>query len=105
MAGMSFRTRPTLGSESAGAATLMGGIAALRPPAVRPATGRLQRVRAFMRVTRRADGPTCGRSVGTGGAVWLTPHDSRSEPVTLWSDAGGPGSLTEDRQKPKVQLQ
>jgi hypothetical protein len=87
------------------AATLLGGEAATRPPAVRSAVGRLQRVRAFMRVTRRATGPTYGRWVWTGGAVWLTPHGSRREPVTLLFDAGGPGPLTEDRQKPKVQLQ
>jgi hypothetical protein len=87
--------------DGARVATLMGGEAATRPLAVRSAGGRLQRVRAFMRVTRRATGPTYGRWVWTGGAMWLTPHGSRREPVTLLFDAGGPGLLTEDRQKPR----
>jgi hypothetical protein len=87
--------------DGARVATLMGGEAATRPLAVRSAGGRLQRVRAFMRVTRRATGPTYGRWVWTGRAMWLTPHGSRREPVTLLFDAGGPGLLTEDRQKPR----
>jgi hypothetical protein len=83
------------------AATLMGGQAATRPLGIRSAVGRLQRVRACMRVTRRATGPTYGRWVWMGGAMWLTTHGSRREPVTLLFDAGGPGPLTEDRQKPR----
>jgi DNA-binding Xre family transcriptional regulator len=97
---MSFRTEADTGiGDGARAATLMGGKAATRP--VRSAIGRLQRVRAFMRVTRRAIGSTCGRREWTGGAVWLNPYGSRREPVTLLFDAGGPGPLTEDRQKPR----
>jgi hypothetical protein len=102
---MSFRTEADAWiGDGARAATLIGGKAATRPPAVRYATGRLQRVRAFMCATRRATGSACGRSVWTGGAGRLTPHGSRSAPVTLWSDAGGPDPLTEDRQKPSRQL-
>jgi hypothetical protein len=103
--GMSFRTEAGTGiRDGARAATLMGGKAATRPLAVRSATGRLQRVRAFMRVTRRAARSTCGRNVSTSGVVWLTPYGSRREPVTPLSDAGGPGPLTEDRQKTETRL-
>jgi hypothetical protein len=103
--GMASPTETDTGIEDgARAATLMRGEAATQPLAVRSAVGRLQRVRAFMRVTRRATGPTCGRWVRTGGAVWLTPHGSRREPVTLLFDAGGPGPLTEDRQKTETRL-
>jgi len=58
--------------DRAPAAALVGGKAATRRLTVRSATGRLQRVRAAMRVTRRATGSTYGRRVGTGGAMWLT---------------------------------
>jgi hypothetical protein len=103
--GMSFRTGPGTGIEdSARVPMLMGGEAATRPLAVRSAKGRLQRVRAFMRVTRSATGSTCGRRAWTGGAVWLTPHGSRREPVTRLFDAGGPDPLTEDRQKTETRL-
>ena len=105
VADMSFGTGLTQGiGVSARAATLMGGKAATRPLAVRSAIARLQRVRAFMRVTQRATGSMCGRRAWTGGAVWLTPHGSRHEPVTLLFDAGGPGPLTEDRQKPRRRM-
>jgi hypothetical protein len=101
MAGMSFQKGAETGQgDGARAAALVGGEAATRPPAVRSATSRLQRVRAFMRVTQRATGSTCGGRVWTACAVRLTPHGSRREPVTLLFDAGGPGPLTEDRQKP-----
>jgi hypothetical protein len=87
--------------DGARAVTLIGGEDATRPSAVRSAIGRLQRVRAFMRVTRRATRSTCGRSVWMGGSAWLTPHGSRRESVTLRSDTGGPDPLTEDRQEPR----
>ncbi len=90
--------------DSERAATLTGGKVATRPLAVRSAAGRLQRVRAFMRVTQRATGPICGRRALTGGAARLTPHSSRRKPVTLLFDAGGPGPLTEDRQKTELRL-
>ena len=83
------------------AGTPAGEDAATWTPSVRCAAGCLPRVRAFMRVTRRATRSTCVRSVWTGGAVWVTPHGRRHEPATLGSDAGGPGPLTEDRQKPR----
>jgi hypothetical protein len=86
--------------DGARAATPTGGEAATRLPVGRYATGGRQRVRAFMRVTRSAMGSTCCRSVEAGGSARLTPHGGRRRPVGLWSDAGGPGPLTEDRQKP-----
>ncbi len=102
---MTCATEADIGiGDGARAATLMGGEAAPRLPVVRSAPGGLQRVRAFMRVTQRATGSTCGRSVWTVGAVRLTPHGSRREPVTLLFDAGGPGPLTEDRQKTEMRL-
>lgn len=100
--GMRIRTVPGTGiGDSARAAMLIGGEAATRPLAMRSAAGRPQRVRAFMRVALRVARSTTGRSVWTGGAVWLTPHGSRREPVTLLFNAGGPSLLTEDRQKPE----
>jgi hypothetical protein len=100
--GMTLPTGTDIGiANGARAATLTGGEAATRPPAVRSAIGWLQRVRALMRVTRRASGSTCGRSVWTGEAEWLTPNGSRRERVMPLCGAGGPGPLTEDRQKPR----
>jgi hypothetical protein len=81
-------------------ATPTGG-EATRPPVERYVTGRLLRVRAFMRVTRRAKGSTCCQSVGSGRSPRLTRHGGRRESVALWSEAGGPSPLTEDRQKPR----
>jgi hypothetical protein len=81
------------------AATSRGGEVATRPPVVRYAAGNLQRVRAFMRVTRSANGSTCCRSVKAGGSASRPPNGGRRERVALWSDAGGPGPLTEDRKK------
>jgi hypothetical protein len=82
------------------AATRTGGEAATRPLDLRSATVRLQRVRAFMRVTRRAKGSACCPGAGAGGSASLTPPARRCEPVALLSDAGGPSPLTGDRQKP-----
>lgn len=79
--------------------------AATQPPIGRYVAGQLLRVRAFMRVTRRAKRSACSRSVGAGGSSRLTRHGGSWEPVALLSGAGGPSPLTEDRQKPKVQLQ
>src|SRR5712692_6629876 len=90
--------------DGARAATPTGGKGATRPPVVRYATGRLHRVRACMRVTRRAKGSTCYGSVEAGGSAWPTPHGGRREPVGPCSDAGGPGPLTEDRQKTETRL-
>ncbi len=102
---MSFRPEADTGiGDGARAATLMGGEAATPPLAMGSALVGLQRVRAFMRATRRAAGSTIGRSLLTGGTVWLTPHGSRREPATPLSDAGGPGPLTEDRQKTETRL-
>jgi hypothetical protein len=78
-----------------------GGNAARGTPAVRCATGFLQRVRAFMRVTRSANGSLDCRRVKAGCSPWRTPHQGRRGSVRLSSDAGGPGPLTEDRQKPR----
>jgi hypothetical protein len=76
-----------------------GGDAATRTPAVRCAVGRLQRVRACMRVTRSAKGlPDCERV--TPGCSGRARHRGRRGSVRLLSDAGGPGPLTEDCQKP-----
>jgi hypothetical protein len=105
MGGVRFRTGADAGiGDRPRAATLMGGKATTRSLAMRSAVGRLQRVRAFMRVTQRANWSTCGRRAWTGGAVRLTPHGSRREPVTWLFDAGGPGPLTEDRQKTETRL-
>jgi hypothetical protein len=86
------------------AATSRGGEVATRPPVVRYAAGNLQRVRAFMRVTRSANGSTCCRSVKAGGSASRPPNGGRRERVALWSDAGGPGPLTEDRKKNRRRL-
>ncbi len=75
-----------------------------RPPVVRYATCSLQRVRAFMRVTRSAIGSTCCGSVEASGSARLTPRGGRRRPVGLLSDVGGPGPLTEDRQKTETRL-
>jgi len=69
-------------------------------PVVRYATGSPQRVRAFMRVMRRAKASTCCGRVEAAGAAQRPPHGDRREPAGEWSDAGGPSPLTEDRQKP-----
>lgn len=87
-----------------GLAALPTGAEARRPPVERYVTGRLLRARAFMRVTRRAKGSTCCRSVGSGGWPRLSRHGRRRESVALWSEAGGPNPLTEDRQKPPGRL-
>src|SRR5712692_5956879 len=86
--------------DGARAATPTGREATTPPPFLRYATGSTQRVRAFMRVTRRAKGSTCCRSVQVGGSAWPIPDGGRREPAMLWSDVGGPSLLTEDRQKP-----
>lgn len=81
-----------------------GEDAATRTPAVRCAAGCLQRVRAFMRVTRSANGLLDCRRVKAGCSAWRTPHRGRRGSVRLSSDAGGPGPLTEDRQKTETKL-
>jgi hypothetical protein len=86
------------------AATWTGGEAATRPLAVRYATVHLQRVRAFMRVTRSAKGSACCPGTGAGGSASLTQPGRRCEPVAQLSDAGGPSPLTEDRQKTETRL-
>jgi hypothetical protein len=103
--GMASATETDSGiGDGALAATLMGGEAATRPLAARSAVGRLQRVRAFMRVTRSAKRSTCCGSVEAGGSGWLTTPGGRRELVAPWPDAGGPGLLTEDRQKTETRL-
>jgi hypothetical protein len=97
--GFSVGTDTWIG-DGALAATPTGG-EATRPPVERNVAGRLLRVRAFMRVTQRAQGSTCCQSVGSGGSPRLTRHGGRRESVALWSGAGGPSPLTEDRQKPR----
>jgi hypothetical protein len=67
---------------------------------VRYAKGSRQRVRAFMRVTRSANGSTRCGSVEVAGSAWRTLHGGRRQPAELSSETGGPGPLTEDRQKP-----
>jgi hypothetical protein len=86
------------------AATWTAGEAETRPLAVCYATVHPQRVRAFMRVTRRAKGSACCPSARASGSASLTGPGRRREPLALLSDAGGPSPLTEDRQKPQVQL-
>jgi len=75
--------------------------AATRLGAVRYATvGGLQRVRAFMRVTRSAKAPAwCGAVRAASSARRILPG-GRRDPAGLWFDGGGPSRLTEDRQKP-----
>ncbi len=85
--------------DGARAATPTGGGTGRRRPSVRYGTGTPQRVRAFMRVTRSAKGLTWNQSVEAGGPPWRTPLGGGRAPVWLWSDAGGPGPLTEGRQK------
>jgi hypothetical protein len=105
MTGVSFRTGADVRTgDRARAATLMGGKAATWLPAARSAIGRLQRVRAFMRVQRRATNSMYGRRVWPDGSVWLSSPGSRREPVTLSFDSSGPGPLTEDRPKTGTRL-
>jgi hypothetical protein len=88
--------------EGAPAATPAGRAAATHRLAARYATGSLQRVRAFMRVTRSPKASTwCGRVEEAGSARRTVPGDRR-KPAGLWFDVGGPSPLTEDRQKPTV---
>jgi len=86
------------------AAAPAGGNAATRTQAVRYAAGCLQRVRAFMRVTRSANGLLDCRRVPAGCSARRIPHRGRRGSVRPSSDASGPGPLTEDRQKPTVKL-
>ena len=87
--------------DGALAATPTGGEAAAGPPVERYVAGRLLRVRAFMRVTRRARRWTCCRSAVAGGSPRLTRLGGRAEPVALLYGVSGPSPLTEDRQKPR----
>ena len=90
--------------EGAPAATPTGRAAATRRLGARFAMGSLQRVRAFMRVTRSAKAATCCVRAEKAGSARRAPHGDRREPPGLWSDAGGPSPLTVDRQKPRCRL-
>ena len=89
-------------ADGARAVTATGWGAAPRRRDVRCATGSLQRVRAFMRVTRSAKVSTCCVRAEKAGSARRTLPEERREPAGLWFDAGGPSPLTEDRQKPLV---
>jgi hypothetical protein len=86
--------------EGTPAATPMGRAAAPCWLAVRDAMGSPQRVRAFMRVTRRAKASTCCGRVEAADSARRTARGDRRKPAGVWFGPGGPSPLTEDRQKP-----
>jgi len=90
--------------EGARAASPTGRAAATRWLAVRYATSSPQRVRAFMRVSRSAKASTCCGRAEAAVSARRARHGGRRERAALWFDAGGPGPLTEDRQKPRSRL-
>jgi hypothetical protein len=102
LSAMSPRSSDDEIENSALGATPNRGEAAALSPLGRHGTCRLPRVRAFMRVTRRAEGSTRCRSEQTGGSPRLSTHVGGCEPCAPWFDAGGPGPLTKDRQSHDV---
>ncbi len=90
--------------EGALAATPTGRATATRRIAARYATSGVQRVRAFMRVTRSAKAWRCCGYVEAVTSARRDPHAVRREPAGLRFDAGGPSPLTEDRQRPRCRL-
>src|ERR1700736_738864 len=105
---MTWRTDSAIrdGAGALAAATACGG-ASPRRPVERRATLNPQRGRALRRATRSAAKSMHGKAAHTEESLRCpSPHAGRRAPkIWLPPGNGGPCLLTEDRQKPKVQLQ
>jgi hypothetical protein len=98
-----FAANTGIGAD-ASAALPAGGEVLPRPPAGQLAMDRPQRVRALGRATRSANGSGCWQSEPTVKSLTRqSPHARRRAAENrLQFAAGGPGPLTEDRQKPQT---
>jgi hypothetical protein len=107
LSAMSPRFAADTGIGAASSAALpTGGEGSPEAPANQLAKLGSQRVRAHGRATRSANGSgCCPNELTVGASTSRSPHARRRRSESrLQTAAGGPGPLTEDRQKTETRL-